>query len=91
MHSHAHTHTHIHTHSRIHTHTCTCRQSGAPFALVINLILPGTPLLNLVTSFVVNKHPDVLGKPPSNPENDNRGWMPFDLVLYRCVGVRERV
>ncbi|KAG1665609.1 hypothetical protein FOA52_003256 [Chlamydomonas sp. UWO 241] len=61
------------------------RTSGAPFAIVINVIIPGNPLLNLVANFVVDKHPDVLGSPPSNPQEDDQGWKPFDLVLHRFI------
>uniref|UniRef100_A0A7R9VPK8 PH domain-containing protein n=1 Tax=Chlamydomonas euryale TaxID=1486919 RepID=A0A7R9VPK8_9CHLO len=63
----------------------TVRQSGAPFAIVVNLIIPGNPLLNLVLTFVVDKHPRLLGTPPPNPLEDDQGWKPFDLVLHRCV------
>lgn len=63
------------------------RQSGAPFSIVINLIIPGTPLLGLVATFITERHPnEALGsEPPANPMSDNHDWEPFDFVLHKFV------
>lgn len=71
----------------IHIH----RQGRIPFAFVIHLIIPGTPLLGIVSTFATDRHPDVLGPPPADPEAPGHGWTPFDFVLHRwvphtCVG-----
>ncbi len=65
------------------------RKSGAPFAIVINLIIPGTPLLALVATFVTDR--DVFGfaasPAPEDPMDKRHGWTPFDFVLHRCESV----
>ena len=61
------------------------RKSGAPFAIVINLVIPGTPLLNLVATFVTDRDCFALAasKPPEDPMGGNHDWTPFDFVLHR--------
>lgn len=59
------------------------RQSRAPFAFIINLIIPGVPLLGIVATFMTDKHPDVLGTPPKHPMEEGHDWQPFDFVLHK--------
>ena len=63
-------------------------ESGAPFALVINLIIPGTPLLSLVATFVTDRDCFALAasSPPEDPMDGKHGWTPFDFVLHRWEG-----
>lgn len=61
------------------------RESKAPFAVVINLIIPGVPLLGIVATFMTDKHPDILGEPPKNPMEDEHDWQPFDFVLHKFL------
>mmetsp|Transcript_6312 Transcript_6312/g.13904 ORF Transcript_6312/g.13904 Transcript_6312/m.13904 type:complete len:915 (+) Transcript_6312:68-2812(+) len=61
------------------------RQSGVPFAIIINLIIPGTPLLGIVATFVTDKHPDILGTPPKHPMEEDHDWEPFDFVLHKYI------
>jgi hypothetical protein len=57
------------------------RRSSAAFSFVVNLVVPGTPQLNLVITMTTDRHPNSLGVPPE----DGAGWRPFDLLMYRCV------
>jgi hypothetical protein len=63
------------------------RRSGANFGLVINLIIPGTPLLSIVATFVTDR--DCFGLahilPPEDPMDTSHGWTPFDFVLHRSA------
>ena len=61
------------------------RESRAPFAVVINLIIPGVPLLGIVATFMTDKHPDILGEPPKNPMEEDHDWQPFDFVLHKFL------
>lgn len=81
------TRTHTRLHARTHARTRTqIREGGIPFAIIINLIIPGNPLLNIVTTFATEQHPDsILVDPPKHPMEDDHGWQPFDFVLHRCV------
>lgn len=40
------------------------RQNKAAFSFVVNLIIPGTPVLSLVAVFINENHPSILGSPP---------------------------
>jgi len=59
------------------------RQSRVPFAFIINLIIPGVPLLGIVATFITDKHPDILGTPPKDPMEEGHDWQPFDFVLHK--------
>jgi len=61
------------------------RQGRIPFAFIINLIIPGTPLLGIVATFITDRHPDVLGPMPRHPMEDQHDWMPFDFVLHKFL------
>ncbi|GLC71676.1 hypothetical protein PLESTF_001148300 [Pleodorina starrii] len=61
------------------------RQSGAPFSVVIHLVIPGTPLLGIVATFVTDRHPSQLGRPPAQPMEDEHDWEPFDFVLHKYM------
>ncbi|PNW71078.1 hypothetical protein CHLRE_17g745697v5 [Chlamydomonas reinhardtii] len=61
------------------------REGGAPFSVIINLVLPGSPLLGLVTVFCCDKHPSILGSPPQNPMDEPHDWQPFDFMLHKFV------
>jgi hypothetical protein len=63
------------------------RRNRAPFSFVLNLIIPGTPMLSLVLVFVNEHHPDILGQVPPDPSSSDHDWQPFDFLLYRWVGV----
>jgi hypothetical protein len=66
------------------------RRNKAPFSFVLNLIIPGTPMLSLVLVFVNEHHPDILGQVPPDPSSGDHEWQPFDFLLYRwgagCAG-----
>ncbi len=55
------------------------RRSSAPFSFVVNLVVPGSPQLNLVITFASDKHPNSMGAPAA----DGAGWKPFDLLMHR--------
>jgi hypothetical protein len=57
------------------------RRSTAAFSFVVNLVVPGTPQLNLVITSSTDSHPNSLGTPPE----DGAGWRPFDLLMHKCV------
>ncbi|GLI71097.1 hypothetical protein VaNZ11_016166 [Volvox africanus] len=61
------------------------RQSGAPFSVVVHLVIPGTPLLGIVATFVTDRHPATLGTPPAQPMEDEHDWEPFDFVLRKYM------
>ncbi|MEW5301210.1 MAG: hypothetical protein WDW36_004084 [Sanguina aurantia] len=61
------------------------RQSGAPFSLIIHLIIPGTPMLGIVATYVNEQHPDSLGPPPKNPMGQDHDWQPFDFCLHKFM------
>ncbi|GAX83935.1 hypothetical protein CEUSTIGMA_g11359.t1 [Chlamydomonas eustigma] len=64
------------------------RKSGAPFGIVINLVIPGTPLLSLVATFVTDRDCFALAnkKPPEDPmDGQHEGWTPFDFALHRFI------
>ncbi|KAG2425268.1 hypothetical protein HXX76_013850 [Chlamydomonas incerta] len=61
------------------------REGGAPFSVIIHLVIPGTPLLGLVTVFCCDKHPSILGNPPQNPMDEPHDWQPFDFMLHKFV------
>ncbi|GIL85950.1 hypothetical protein Vretifemale_14471 [Volvox reticuliferus] len=61
------------------------RQSGAPFSVVVHLVIPGTPLLGIVATFVTDRHPRTLGTPPAQPMEDEHDWEPFDFVLHKYM------
>ncbi|GIL64690.1 hypothetical protein Vafri_18544, partial [Volvox africanus] len=61
------------------------RQSGAPFSVVVHLVIPGTPLLGIVATFVTDRHPATLGTPPAQPMEDEHEWEPFDFVLHKYM------
>ncbi|KAF5830177.1 hypothetical protein DUNSADRAFT_14931 [Dunaliella salina] len=62
------------------------REGRIPFAVIINLIIPGNPLLNIVATFATEQHPDsILTNPPKHPMEDDHGWQPFDFVLHKFV------
>uniref|UniRef100_A0A6S8KGU1 Protein ENHANCED DISEASE RESISTANCE 2 C-terminal domain-containing protein n=1 Tax=Dunaliella tertiolecta TaxID=3047 RepID=A0A6S8KGU1_DUNTE len=62
------------------------RESRIPFAIIINLIIPGNPLLNIVATFATEQHPDtILTDTPKHPMEDDHGWQPFDFVLHKFV------
>ncbi|GFH25685.1 DUF1336 domain-containing protein, partial [Haematococcus lacustris] len=59
------------------------RDSGLPFAIIINLIIPGNPLLGVVATFATEQHPNqILVNPPSRPMEEEHDWQPFDFVLH---------
>ena len=62
-------------------------KSGAPFAIIVNLIIPGNPMLALVATFITERHPnDALGPTaPANPMSEPHDWEPFDFVLHKWV------
>ncbi len=59
------------------------RTSRAAYHFIVNLIIPGTPLLCLVLTFANDNHPDVLGAPPADPYDPSCDWQPFDFVMHR--------
>ncbi|KAG1680323.1 hypothetical protein FOA52_015413 [Chlamydomonas sp. UWO 241] len=61
------------------------RESRAPFAIIINLIIPGVPLLGIVGTFITDRHPDILGQPPKRPMEEDHDWEGFDFVLHRFL------
>ncbi|KAG2431059.1 hypothetical protein HYH02_013490 [Chlamydomonas schloesseri] len=61
------------------------REGGAPFSVIIHLVLPGSPLLGLVVVFCCDKHPSILGSPPQNPMDEPHDWQPFDFMLHKFV------
>ncbi|KAG2452092.1 hypothetical protein HYH02_003127 [Chlamydomonas schloesseri] len=61
------------------------RESGAPFMVIIHLVIPGTPLLGIVATFVTDRHPSALGRPPAHPMEDDHDWEPFDFVLHKYM------
>ncbi|KXZ52674.1 hypothetical protein GPECTOR_9g720 [Gonium pectorale] len=61
------------------------RQGGAPFSIIINLVIPGSPMLCLLAVFVCDKHPSILGEPPASPMDEQHDWQPFDFVLHKFV------
>jgi len=60
------------------------RRSDAPFSFVVNLIVPGTPVLFIVFTFASDTHPDDLGPPP-DPASKGHRWTPFDFILHRFL------
>lgn len=58
------------------------RRSEAPFSFVVNLIIPGTPVLFIVFTFSCDVHPDDMGPAP-DPQSSGHGWTPFDFILHR--------
>ncbi|GAX78760.1 hypothetical protein CEUSTIGMA_g6197.t1 [Chlamydomonas eustigma] len=61
------------------------RQSGAAFSVIINLIIPGNPMLGVVGTFMTTRHPDTLGSPPEDPMGEDHDWHPFDFVLHKFL------
>ncbi|KAG2492963.1 hypothetical protein HYH03_008870 [Edaphochlamys debaryana] len=61
------------------------REGGAPFSIIIHLVIPGAPLLGIVAVFCTDKHPSQLGSPPADPMEDRGDWSPFDFVLHKFV------
>ncbi|GFR49260.1 hypothetical protein Agub_g11278, partial [Astrephomene gubernaculifera] len=61
------------------------RQGGAPFSIIIHLIVPGSPMLGLVAVFCCEQHPSILGSPPRSPMDEKHDWQPFDFVLHKFV------
>jgi len=62
------------------------RDSGVPFAIIINLVIPGTPLLGIVATFATEQHPNtLLQNPPQNPMEEEHSWQPFDFVLHKFL------
>ncbi|GFH11115.1 DUF1336 domain-containing protein [Haematococcus lacustris] len=62
------------------------RDSGLPFAIIINLIIPGNPLLGVVATFATEQHPNqILVNPPSRPMEEEHDWQPFDFVLHKFL------
>jgi hypothetical protein len=59
------------------------RQNRAAFSFVVNLIIPGTPILSLVSVFINEHHPSILGERPQ-PGASDCDWQPFDFALHRC-------
>lgn len=54
----------------------------AAYTFVINLIIPGTPYVNLVFVLINEHHPNILGaKAP--PPSSSHDWQPFDFALHR--------
>lgn len=43
-----------------------CRCNNAAYSFVVNLIIPGTPVLSLVAVFINEHHPDILDGPPAS-------------------------
>lgn len=43
--------------------SCSCRCNDAAYSFVVNLIIPGTPVLSLVAVFINEHHPDILDGP----------------------------
>jgi hypothetical protein len=60
------------------------RNNRAAFSFVVNLIIPGTPILSLVSVFINEHHPTILGRRPE-PGASDCDWQPFDFALHRCV------
>lgn len=60
------------------------RCNGAPFSFVINLFIPGTPLIGLVYTFTSDRPPKA-GTPPHHPMEEDHDWAPFDFVLHRFL------
>lgn len=54
----------------------------AAYSFVVNLIIPGTPYLNLVFTFINEHHPSILGDTAPKP-NSAHDWQPFDFALHR--------
>ena len=67
------------------------RSSGLPYAIVINLVVPGSPCLSLAASFVAPiKSEKLTQQPPADPMGGNHDWSPFDFVLHKFVnGTKE--
>ncbi|GIM10649.1 hypothetical protein Vretimale_14246 [Volvox reticuliferus] len=61
------------------------REGGAPFSIVICLVIPGAPMLTLTSVFCCDKHPSILGTPPARPMDEEHNWQPFDFVLHKFV------
>ncbi|KXZ50551.1 hypothetical protein GPECTOR_16g726 [Gonium pectorale] len=61
------------------------REGGAPFSIIVHLVIPGTPLLGIVATFVTDRHPSTLGTPPASPMEDDHDWEPFDFVLHKYM------
>ncbi|GLC50722.1 hypothetical protein PLESTB_000412200 [Pleodorina starrii] len=61
------------------------RQGGAPFSIIICLVIPGSPMLVLTSVFCCDKHPSILGSPPVRPMDEPHDWQPFDFVLHKFV------
>ncbi|KAG1665198.1 hypothetical protein FOA52_002599 [Chlamydomonas sp. UWO 241] len=61
------------------------RLGRIPFAFIINLIIPGTPLLGIVATFLTDRHPDVMGPMPKHPMEEDHDWSGFDFVLHKFL------
>ena len=70
---------------RSHTSPPACRESRAPFAFIINLVVPGTPMLSVVATYFADQHPNAMGSPPEDPMGEEHDWHGFDFVLHKCV------
>ncbi|EFJ41032.1 hypothetical protein VOLCADRAFT_99063 [Volvox carteri f. nagariensis] len=60
-------------------------EGGAPFSIIICLVIPGSPMLVLSSVFCCDKHPSILGSPPVRPMDEPHDWQPFDFVLHKFV------
>lgn len=60
----------------------TIRCNGAPFTVSFSILVPGNPLIYMVFSFTTDRHPDLLGEPPEEPNDE---WTPFDYSMHRFL------
>ncbi|KAG2483121.1 hypothetical protein HYH03_018011 [Edaphochlamys debaryana] len=61
------------------------REGGAPFSIIVHLVIPGSPLLGIIAVFVADRHPSCMGPPPAHPMEDEHDWEPFDFVLHKYL------
>jgi len=62
------------------------RSSGLPFGVVLNLVIPGNPMLSVVLTFATEQHPlGLLRDPPKHPMEEEHDWSAFDFVMYRFL------
>lgn len=57
------------------------RLNQAAYSLVVNLIIPGTPMLSLVAVFINEHHPDVLDPPRNSGSSSSRHLGAFEAQL----------
>lgn len=67
---------------------CGCRGNDAAYSFVVNLIIPGTPVLSLVAVFINEHHPDILDGPAST--TSAIGHRPASKSSPALIGMQDR-